>query len=136
VNVCDFWLEGASSVLNCKIGRTPYNYFGLSIGGNPIRLSFWKPVIDCIKSRLSIWNCRNLWGVVRFFSKLLCPRFRLFSLLLQGSHRYYLYCRIFLYFFLYGGDGESRKVHLIHWDKVCLDRRRGGLGVRRGLGSQ
>ncbi|GAU11113.1 hypothetical protein TSUD_197370 [Trifolium subterraneum] len=33
--------------------------------------------------------------------------------------------------FLWGGDGEARKIHWIHWDKVCLERSQGGLGVRK-----
>ncbi|PNX72437.1 ribonuclease H [Trifolium pratense] len=60
VNVSDPWLEEAASVLHCKIGKTPFNYLGLPIGGNPRRLSFWKPVIDKIKSRLSTWKCSNM----------------------------------------------------------------------------
>ncbi|GAU49774.1 hypothetical protein TSUD_141640 [Trifolium subterraneum] len=33
--------------------------------------------------------------------------------------------------FLWGGDGEAGKIYWIHWDKVCLERSQGGLGVRK-----
>ncbi|GAU21951.1 hypothetical protein TSUD_110910 [Trifolium subterraneum] len=80
VNVDASWLEEA-------FGRTPFNYLRLPIGGNPRRLPFWKPVIDRIKSNLSVWKCRNLsMGVVWSFSKMHVLASGLFSFLLQGSH--------------------------------------------------
>jgi len=35
-------------------------YLGLPIGGDARRLSFWEPVIDRLKSRLSEWKSINL----------------------------------------------------------------------------
>jgi len=60
VNVEESWLGEAASFLSCKIGKIPFLYLGLSIGGDVRRLSFWKPVIDRIKSRLSDWKSKNL----------------------------------------------------------------------------
>ena len=40
VNVDESWLGEATSVLSCKIGRIPFMYLGLSIGGDVRRLSF------------------------------------------------------------------------------------------------
>nr|CAN73158.1 hypothetical protein VITISV_017219 [Vitis vinifera] len=33
--------------------------------------------------------------------------------------------------FLRGGGALERKPHLVNWDTVCMDKRKGGLGVRR-----
>ncbi|RVX20512.1 Transposon TX1 uncharacterized 149 kDa protein [Vitis vinifera] len=33
--------------------------------------------------------------------------------------------------FLVGGGALERKPHLVNWDTVCMDKRKGGLGVRR-----
>ena len=33
--------------------------------------------------------------------------------------------------FLWGGGALERKPHLVNWDSVCSDIRKGGLGVRR-----
>ena len=60
VNVEESWLGEAASFLSCKIGKIPFLYLGLSIGGDVRRLSFWKPIIDRIKSRLSDWKSKNL----------------------------------------------------------------------------
>jgi len=60
VNIGDSWLIEAASILNCKVGKIPFLYLGLSIGGDPRRLSFWEPVMNVIKSRLSGWQSRFL----------------------------------------------------------------------------
>lgn len=60
VNVSDTWLTEVAASLNCKIGALPFSYFGQPIGGDPRKLSFWYPLIDHIKSRLSGWKRRNL----------------------------------------------------------------------------
>jgi hypothetical protein len=56
VNITDYWLNEAASILNCKVSKFPFLYLGLSIGGDPRRLSFWEPVVNTIKSRLSGWK--------------------------------------------------------------------------------
>jgi len=60
VNVPDSWLCEAVSMLSCKVGKVPFMYLGLPIGGNPRRLSFWDPIANRIKSILSRWNSRFL----------------------------------------------------------------------------
>jgi len=39
-NIHDSWLAEADSVLNCKLGRVPFLYLGLPIGGDPRKLNF------------------------------------------------------------------------------------------------
>ena len=41
VNISDSWMFEAAAVLSCKVGKIPFMYLGLPIGGNPRRLSFW-----------------------------------------------------------------------------------------------
>jgi hypothetical protein len=53
VNVAESWLAEAASVLGCSVGRIPFLYLGLPIGGDPRRLSFWDPVVNKIRTRLS-----------------------------------------------------------------------------------
>lgn len=40
VKIVDSWLGEAASILNCKVGKTPFVYLGLHIGGDPRRLPF------------------------------------------------------------------------------------------------
>ena len=45
VNVSDTWLNEAASVLSCKVGKAPFVFLGLLIGGDLRRLLFWEPVL-------------------------------------------------------------------------------------------
>jgi len=58
VNIADSWLNEVASILNCKLGKVPLMYLGLSIAGDPRRLAFWDPVLNTIKSRLTGWHSR------------------------------------------------------------------------------
>jgi len=53
VNVSEFWLSEAALALNRRVGAFPFVYLGLPIEGDPRKLDFWKPVSNCIHSRLS-----------------------------------------------------------------------------------
>jgi len=50
----------AAMVLNCKVGSIPFVYEGMPIGGNVRHLSFWEPIKNCIKTRLTRWNSKHL----------------------------------------------------------------------------
>ncbi|GAU24262.1 hypothetical protein TSUD_48500 [Trifolium subterraneum] len=60
VNVNNSWLHEAASVMRCKHGCLPFLYLGLPIGGDSRRIQFWKPLLDKIHKRLSVWKCKNL----------------------------------------------------------------------------
>jgi hypothetical protein len=60
VNISSTWLVEAASVLNYRTGTIPFLYLGLPIGGDSRKLSFWKPVVERITSRLSSWNNKFL----------------------------------------------------------------------------
>jgi len=63
VNIFVSWLVEAATILNCKVGKVPFLYLSLFIGGDPRRLAFWDPVMHTIKSRLSAWkNCFLSFG--------------------------------------------------------------------------
>ncbi|MCI41760.1 putative RNA-directed DNA polymerase, partial [Trifolium medium] len=51
VNIADSWLCVAATALHCKVGKVPFLYLGLLIGGDPRRLSFWEPVLTRIQNR-------------------------------------------------------------------------------------
>ena len=60
VNVEGSWLVEAARLLQCRVGHLPFVYLGLPIGGNTRHLSFWEPIINRIKSRLSGWKSKHL----------------------------------------------------------------------------
>jgi len=60
ININESWLNEAASVLSCKVGRVPFMYLGLPIGGDVRRLLFRKPILSRLKNRLSGWKNRFL----------------------------------------------------------------------------
>jgi len=60
VNVAGLWLSEVARLLQCRVGFLSFVYLGLPIGGNARRLSFWEPIIDRIKARLSGWKSKHL----------------------------------------------------------------------------
>lgn len=54
----DSWVQQAASVLNCSVGKFPFIYLGLPIGVNARKKSTWQPVIDKIRSRLTVWRLK------------------------------------------------------------------------------
>jgi len=60
INIAGSWLNEATSILNCKVGKALFLYLGLPIGGDPRRLAFWEPVLNTLKSRLRCWQSRFL----------------------------------------------------------------------------
>ncbi|GAU12618.1 hypothetical protein TSUD_121090 [Trifolium subterraneum] len=48
------------TVSGLKVGKVPFLYLGMPIGGDPRRLSFWEPVASPIRTRLSRWKNRLL----------------------------------------------------------------------------
>ncbi|GAU28492.1 hypothetical protein TSUD_294950 [Trifolium subterraneum] len=60
VNIPESWLGEAASALRCRVGKIPFIYLGLPVGGDPRRLGFWEPVLARLKKRLSGWKSRFL----------------------------------------------------------------------------
>jgi len=92
VNVAMSWLSKAVMVLNSKAGSILFMYLGLPIGRNAHWLSFWEPLINRIKTRLSSWKSKHLslGGRLVFFE--VCPVVAacLCSFFFQDSVRYRL----------------------------------------------
>ncbi|RVW54190.1 Transcription initiation factor TFIID subunit 5 [Vitis vinifera] len=94
-------LERAQEV--SKVGRLPTSYLGIPLGTNHKSVAIWDGVEERFRKRLVMWKRQ-------FISK--------------GG-------RITLIRSTLSRGALERKPHLVKWDTVCLDKRKGGLGVRR-----
>jgi hypothetical protein len=133
VNVSDSWLNEASSVLRCRVGKVPFVYLGLSIGGDPRRLIFWEPLLRSIKLRLAGFNSRFLsFGgrLVLLKSVLTSLPVYALSFFKAPSGIISSLDSIFTNFF-WGGCEDHMKVYWVSWTTICSRREVGGLGVRR-----
>jgi len=61
LNVPERRLEEAASILNCKLGSTPFKYLGVPIGANMRRKETWNSVIKAVRSRVSKWKNKQLF---------------------------------------------------------------------------
>ncbi|GKV16128.1 hypothetical protein SLEP1_g26814 [Rubroshorea leprosula] len=108
-NVCGFnvlerWLRGASRVWQCGVGKTPFTYLGMPVGGKPGSKEFWVPVVNKFRAKLAVWK-----------STMLSVGGRITLLNSRG--------------FLWGGAEMKRKIPWVNWELVCCSKMKGGLGV-------
>lgn len=132
VNGREGFVQSAALFLGCKIGVIPFKYLGVPVGANPRRVETWLPLVNMFKAKLSSWQNKflSLGGrivllksvisslPIYYFSFYLAPVSilnKLKSLQLN---------------FLWGGSLENRKTAWIKWDKICLPKSKGGLGIK------
>jgi hypothetical protein len=133
VNISESWLHEAASALHCRVGKIPFLYLGLPIGGDPRRLGFWEPVLSRIRSRLSGWGSRFL----SFGGRLVLLKSVLTSLPVYAFSFFKAPSGIIssidslLINFFWGGGEDSRKTSWTTWNSICLRKEYGGLGVRQ-----
>ena len=56
INVDADFVEMACNFLNCGQGSFPFRYLGLSVGGNPGRVSTWDPLLEHLTKKLNSWG--------------------------------------------------------------------------------
>lgn len=60
VNIVESWPVEAASILDCTMGKVPFLYLGLPIGGNTQCLLFQDSVSTHIRNRIFGWKSRFL----------------------------------------------------------------------------
>nr|XP_025607340.1 uncharacterized protein LOC112698200 [Arachis hypogaea] len=60
VNCDEQWVQRMCSVLGCKQANLPVKYLGILLGANPRMVKTWKPVIDKVEEKLSLWKAKIL----------------------------------------------------------------------------
>ncbi|GAU20019.1 hypothetical protein TSUD_273540 [Trifolium subterraneum] len=133
VNVNNSWLHEAASVMRCKHGCLPFLYLGLPIGGDSRRIQFWKPLLDKIHKRLSVWKCKNLsfGGRLVLLKSVLSSIPVYFLSFFKAPSGIISSLESILCHFFWGGCEANNKISWVKWESICLPRENGGLGVRR-----
>ncbi|GKV25367.1 hypothetical protein SLEP1_g34816 [Rubroshorea leprosula] len=132
VNTDEEWTRKMSWLLNCKTAALPCKYPGMPLGANPRRIDTWKPLIETFRRKLSVWKGKflSLGGRITLINSVLSslPVFLMSLHLLpkQVTRELDKIRRNFLW----GGVGEGRKIAWVAWERVCCEKKEGGLGVK------
>ncbi|KAL6349294.1 hypothetical protein AAG906_033950 [Vitis piasezkii] len=126
-NVEDLALE-----LGCKVGALPSSYLGLPLGVAHKLVAVWDGVEERFRKRLAMWKRQFIskGGRIYSHSEYFVKYAHIFHVLLRMPRVVRLTLEKIQRDFLVGGGGLEKKPYLVKWEIVCLDKRKGGLGVR------
>jgi len=124
--------KAIARILGFSIATLPSKYLGSPLFAMALKHSSWNSLLEKLEARLSLWTHRALnmasWLVLikvvlqsmplYLFSILAAPKWVLKAIKqLQRN-------------FLWGRMGPNRKWALVKWEKACLPRKAGGIGLR------
>ena len=132
INVENSNLRCYSKLLNCGLVGYPFKYLGLEVGGNPRKKTFWKPVLEKLKARLSVWKGRFLSLAGRTcVIKFVLTAIPLFYLsVYKAPESVYESIISIQRKFLWGWGKEKRPISWVSWGDVCKQKEEGGLGIK------
>lgn len=129
IHVDEIWLQEAANALLCKVGRLPFTYLGLPIGGNISRLAHWDPIIKKIEGKLASWKGRMLSIAGRItLIKASISSLPLYYMSLFPAPRGVIEAINKLQRnFLWSGELRKSSLALVAWNQVVLPKESGGL---------
>ncbi|XP_016206261.1 uncharacterized protein LOC107646598 [Arachis ipaensis] len=129
---CDAqWVHRMCCVLGCKEASLPVKYLGISLGANPRFVKTWKPIIDKVEEKLSLWKAK----VLNKAGKLVLIKSVLNSLPVYYLSLYKMPKAIVEKLislqrrFLWSKKDGRNGMALIKWEVVQAPKKLGGLGV-------
>ncbi|PKU86369.1 Putative ribonuclease H protein [Dendrobium catenatum] len=118
-------------ILNIHNVGNSLSYLGIPISINRTRLSHFSPLLDVISNRLSGWKAKSL----SFPGRLQFLKFTIWNTIaywIRGAIIPKSICKQMAKLsakFLYFGNIDSRKLHMVSWANTCKPKEKGGLGI-------
>ena len=125
-------VEELASELGCKVGSFPTLYLGLPLGAKHKALGVWDLIEERFRKRLAYWKIQYISKGGRAtlirstLSSLPIYYLSLFRMPQKVSARLERIQRQFLW----GGSDHDKKISLVKWATVCIDKRKGGIGIK------
>ncbi|XP_016185845.1 uncharacterized protein LOC107627528 [Arachis ipaensis] len=131
VNCEQEWIERACDLLGCQKKELPVRYLGISLGANPQLVKTWKPIIDKVEQKLSLWKAKvlNKAGKLVLIKSVLnsLPIYylslykmpRAVASKLIALQRHFMWCK----------EDGTYGIPLVKWELVQAPKKAGGLGV-------
>ncbi|XP_016168080.1 uncharacterized protein LOC107610554 [Arachis ipaensis] len=119
------------SLWGCKEGTLPVKYLGVPLGANPKLVKTWKPIIDKVEEKLSLWKAK----VLNKAGKLVLIKSVLNSLPVYYLSLYKMPKAVAEKLislqrkFLWNKEDGRNGMALVRWELVQAPKKLGGLGV-------
>ncbi|QHO17517.1 Putative ribonuclease H protein [Arachis hypogaea] len=131
VNCEQRWIDQACGILGCQQAALPVRYLGISLGANPRLVKTWKPIIDKVEQKLSLWKAKvlNKSGKLVLIKSVLnsLPIYYLSLYKMPKAvadklitlQRNFMWCK----------ENGNSGIPMVKWELVQAPKKVGGLGV-------
>ena len=125
-------VEELASDLGCKVGSLPSTYLGMPLGAPFKSVAIWDGVEERFRKRLAVWKCQYIskGGRVTLIRSTLSNLPIYLMSILQLPRGVRIRLEQIQRDFLWGGGALVWRPYLVRWATICLDKRKGGLGVK------
>jgi hypothetical protein len=132
INDEENWGQQYAETFNCQVGIFPIKYLGVPVSPIRLKVSDWLPLIEKGNKRLDVWQGGNLSiagrSILISASLTNAPIYHMSVYLLPKS-TISIMDKTRRTFFWQGGR-TKRKYHLIKWEIICKNMKKGGLGIK------
>ncbi|XP_016168738.1 uncharacterized protein LOC107611308 [Arachis ipaensis] len=131
INCDDQWVQCMSRMLGCKIASLLVKYLGIPLGANPRLVRTWKPIIEKVEEKLSIWKAKilNRAGKLVLIKSVL-NSLPVYYLSLYKMSKVVAEKLISLQRrFLWSKEDGRHGMVMVRWEVVQAPKKLGGLGV-------
>jgi len=125
--------QSIANSLGIPIGGIPFSYLGVPIFRGKPRASYFQPIVDKIRVRLSSWmgSILSMAGRLQLlksvFNSMLVYSFQVYERPIYLLRRLEVWCRNYLW----SGSIAKRGVPLVAWKNCCPSLGEGGLGLKQ-----
>ena len=125
-------MEELADEFSYKVGKLPSTYLEMSLGAPFKSAAAWDGIVERFRKRLAMWKrqyiskggritlIRSTLSNLPIYFIFIFQLPRVVRMRLEQSQRD----------FLWGGGALKQKPHLVRWSIMCVDKRKGGLGVK------
>ncbi|QHO54257.1 Putative ribonuclease H protein [Arachis hypogaea] len=131
INCDEQWVHRMCMLWSCKAGTLPIKYLGIPLGANPRLVKTWKPIIEKVEEKLSLWKAK----VLNKAGKLILIKSVLNSLPVYYLSLYKMPKAVAAKLislqrrFPWSKEDGRQDMALVKWELVQAPRKFGGLGV-------